>query len=72
MYESLGITGKTSLLVAGIYNCTGPLASKSQALYLAQQHTNNTAQTWSSSPWSRIELAERGLLSMVSSPSPSL
>uniref|UniRef100_A0A0D2XGZ5 Major facilitator superfamily (MFS) profile domain-containing protein n=1 Tax=Fusarium oxysporum (strain Fo5176) TaxID=660025 RepID=A0A0D2XGZ5_FUSOF len=26
MYEKLGITGKTSLLVAGIYNCTGPLA----------------------------------------------
>ncbi|OBS23730.1 hypothetical protein FPOA_04278 [Fusarium poae] len=27
MYESLGITGKTNLLVAGIYNCTGPLAN---------------------------------------------
>jgi len=50
MYESLGITGKTNLLVAGIYNCTGPIASKSQARYLAQQHNNDTAQTWSSSP----------------------
>ncbi|KAH7185625.1 general substrate transporter [Fusarium flagelliforme] len=27
MYESLGITGKTNLLVAGIYNCTGPIAN---------------------------------------------
>ncbi|KAF5640977.1 uncharacterized protein FTJAE_4275 [Fusarium tjaetaba] len=27
MYEKLGITGKTNLLVAGIYNCTGPLAN---------------------------------------------
>ncbi|KAG5806649.1 hypothetical protein H9Q74_009492 [Fusarium xylarioides] len=27
MYEKLGITGKTNLLVAGIYNCTGPLAT---------------------------------------------
>lgn len=29
MYEALGITGKTNLLVAGIYNCVGPIASKS-------------------------------------------
>lgn len=28
MYKSLGFTGKTNLLVAGIYNCIGPLASK--------------------------------------------
>ncbi|QGI66005.1 hypothetical protein CEK26_009956 [Fusarium fujikuroi] len=27
MYEKLGINGKTNLLVAGIYNCTGPLAN---------------------------------------------
>ncbi|WZH49005.1 general substrate transporter [Fusarium acuminatum] len=27
MYEKLGITGKTKLLVAGIYNCTGPIAN---------------------------------------------
>ncbi|OAQ60697.1 MFS sugar transporter [Pochonia chlamydosporia 170] len=27
MYESLGFTGKTKLLVAGIYNCVGPLAN---------------------------------------------
>ena len=30
MYEALGITGKRNLLVAGIYNCVGPLASKSR------------------------------------------
>ena len=29
MYEALGITGKTNLLVAGIYNCVGPIASES-------------------------------------------
>lgn len=29
MYEALGFTGKTKLLVAGIYNCAGPIASKS-------------------------------------------
>lgn len=29
MYDALGITGNTNLLVAGIYNCMGPLASKS-------------------------------------------
>jgi MFS family permease len=28
MYEALGITGSRSLLVAGIYNCVGPIASK--------------------------------------------
>lgn len=28
MYEALGFTGKTNLLVAGIYNCCGPVASK--------------------------------------------
>jgi hypothetical protein len=33
MYEKLGITGKTNLLVAGIYNCTGPLASKLDSLF---------------------------------------
>lgn len=27
MYESLGITGNTVLLVAGIYNCVGPIAN---------------------------------------------
>ncbi|KAK2606435.1 hypothetical protein QQS21_003128 [Conoideocrella luteorostrata] len=27
MYESLGFTGKTKLLVAGIYNCVGPIAN---------------------------------------------
>ena len=27
MYESLGITGNRKLLVAGIYNCVGPLAN---------------------------------------------
>ncbi|KAL3479200.1 general substrate transporter [Aspergillus californicus] len=27
MYENLGITGKTNLLVTGIYNCLGPLAN---------------------------------------------
>lgn len=27
MYESLGIVGKRKLLVAGIYNCVGPLAN---------------------------------------------
>ncbi|KAJ2894758.1 hypothetical protein MKZ38_007243 [Zalerion maritima] len=27
MYEDLGITGKRNLLVAGIYNCVGPLAN---------------------------------------------
>ncbi|CEL07867.1 general substrate transporter [Aspergillus pseudodeflectus] len=27
MYENLGITGKTSILVTGIYNCLGPLAN---------------------------------------------
>lgn len=31
MYEALGITGKRALLVAGIYNCVGPLASKCKA-----------------------------------------
>lgn len=30
MYEALGFTGKTNLLVAGIYNCVGPITSKSQ------------------------------------------
>jgi hypothetical protein len=29
MYEALGFTGSRNLLVAGIYNCVGPLASKS-------------------------------------------
>lgn len=29
MYEALGITGSRALLVAGIYNCVGPIASKS-------------------------------------------
>lgn len=33
MYRSLGITGKRNLLVAGIYNCMGPLASKSLRPY---------------------------------------
>lgn len=28
MYENLGITGNRNLLVTGIYNCIGPLASK--------------------------------------------
>lgn len=27
MYEALGFTGKTKLLVAGIYNCCGPIAN---------------------------------------------
>ncbi|CAI4214331.1 unnamed protein product [Parascedosporium putredinis] len=27
MYKALGITGKTNLLVAGIYNCVGPIAN---------------------------------------------
>lgn len=27
MYKALGIVGNRNLLVAGIYNCTGPLAS---------------------------------------------
>ena len=27
MYETLGITGKTNILVTGIYNCLGPLAN---------------------------------------------
>jgi MFS family permease len=27
MYDALGITGNRNLLVAGIYNCTGPLAN---------------------------------------------
>lgn len=27
MYESLGITGNRATLVAGIYNCVGPLAN---------------------------------------------
>lgn len=35
MYEALGIKGQRALLVAGIYNCVGPLASMCQArLYL--------------------------------------
>lgn len=38
MYKSLGITGKRSLLVAGIYNCMGPLASKSQVLPCTLPH----------------------------------
>lgn len=29
MYEALGFTGKTNLLVAGIYNCVGPITSSS-------------------------------------------
>lgn len=33
MYEKLGINGKTNLLVAGIYNCTGPIASKFGILF---------------------------------------
>lgn len=28
MYKGLGITGNRALLVSGIYNCVGPLASK--------------------------------------------
>jgi hypothetical protein len=28
MYESLGFTGSKKLLVAGIYNCCGPIASR--------------------------------------------
>lgn len=28
MYEALGFTGHTKLLVAGIYNCVGPIASE--------------------------------------------
>jgi len=27
MYEALGITGSRALLVSGIYNCVGPIAS---------------------------------------------
>jgi len=30
MYDALGITGNTNLLVAGIYNVVGPLASECQ------------------------------------------
>jgi MFS family permease len=30
MYEALGFTGSTKLLVAGIYNCVGPIASTSR------------------------------------------
>ena len=29
MYEALGITGSRALLVSGIYNCVGPIASSS-------------------------------------------
>jgi hypothetical protein len=28
MYEALGFTGGKSILVSGIYNCVGPIASK--------------------------------------------
>ena len=28
MYEALGFTGGKAILVSGIYNCVGPLASK--------------------------------------------
>jgi MFS family permease len=30
MYEALGFTGSKALLISGIYNCVGPLASKSR------------------------------------------
>lgn len=35
MYEALGFTGKTKLLVAGIYNCCGPIASTKSIKALA-------------------------------------
>lgn len=35
MYESLGFTGNTKLLVAGVYNCCGPIASEFPAALLA-------------------------------------
>lgn len=34
MYDALGITGNRNLMVAGIYNCVGPLCSKSHIPYL--------------------------------------
>lgn len=33
MYKALGIVGNRNLLVAGIYNCLGPLASKFLFIY---------------------------------------
>lgn len=37
MYEALGFTGKTQLLVAGIYNCCGPIANVFFILFLADR-----------------------------------
>jgi MFS family permease len=39
MYKALGITGNQNLLVSGIYNCVGPLASKSSTTTLFSLYT---------------------------------
>lgn len=38
MYESLGFTGSKKLLVAGIYNCCGPIASRFSHIKLPMGH----------------------------------
>jgi hypothetical protein len=42
MYETLGIVGHRKLLVAGIYNCMGPLASTFSAFTYHFSQTNTT------------------------------
>ncbi|KAJ6437179.1 hypothetical protein O9K51_10149 [Purpureocillium lavendulum] len=38
MYESLGFTGQTKLLVAGIYNCCGPIANLIFITFIADRY----------------------------------
>lgn len=40
MYKALGITGNRNLLVTGIYNCVGPIASTSSSPRCHSAHTN--------------------------------
>lgn len=65
MYRSLGITGNRSLLVAGIYNCVGPLANLFFIVFLIDRVGRRRPLLWGTAAIAVALVAEAAINSQI-------
>ncbi|KAK3367676.1 general substrate transporter [Podospora didyma] len=71
MYESLGIVGSRALLVAGIYNCVGPLANLFFIVFLIDRVGRRRPLLWGAAAISIALICQAAVNSQINLDNPS-
>jgi MFS family permease len=70
MYQALGITGQRALLVAGIYNCIGPLANLVFIIFIIDRVGRRRPLIWGTIAISIVLICEAAINSRIDKANP--